>query len=440
MYFTVTTILHALVSVQVALVSATPAEFPNSSGPKRLSFKAEASVRRQGGHPDGVQNAVFFTNWGIYARDYQVTDLPASEVTHVAYAFINFGPNGTLFSGDTWADVERPSATDTPANDTSLNAYGNVKQLYQLKKSNRHVKTLLSIGGWSWSTHFPAVASTSTTRANFAKSAVDYLKDWGFDGLDVDWEYPADEIQANDMILLLQAVRDELDAYAAKHANGHHFSLSIAAPASPQTIKVLKLAQLGSLLDRIYVMAYDYAGSWSNTTGHNAAVFPSKSNPNSTPFNTDQAIKLYLEGGVPASKLVLGMPLYGRAFQNTTGVGRPFNGVGPGEWEAGIYDYKSLPRGNAQIICDKKIIGCYSYEKSTQELITFDTVGVVRDKVRYAKNLGLGGSMFWEASGDKSGEESLIRASHDASRGIDETDNWLSYPESKYANIAAGLP
>jgi chitinase len=396
--------------------------------------KAVEVVRRA----NGPVNVVYFTNWGIYDRNYQPADLPAGEITHLLYSFMNLRADGTVYSGDTYADLDKHYPDDSwsePGN----NVYGCVKQLYKLKKANRNLKVMLSIGGWTWSVNFPAAASTQQGRETFARTSVEFMKNWGFDGIDVDWEYPANDVEASNMILLLQAVRDELDSYAAEHTPGHHYELSIAAPAGAQHYEKLKLAELGQVLDHINLMAYDYAGSWETNSGHQANLYPSTSNPASTPFSTVAAVDAYLAGGVPASKLILGLPIYGRAFVGTDGPGKPFTGVGQGSWEAGIWDYKVLPQSGATVKYDEESGATYSYDPSSKTLISFDTPDMIREKVEYAKGLSLGGSMFWEASADKVGADSLISTAVDSMGGIDTTENQLSYPNSIYDNIKNGL-
>ncbi|KAG7405325.1 glycoside hydrolase superfamily [Fusarium sp. MPI-SDFR-AT-0072] len=386
----------------------------------------------------GSVNAVYFVNWGIYGRNYQPQNLPASQLTHVLYAFMNVRADGTVYTGDSYADLEKHYTGDSweePGN----NAYGCVKQLFLLKKANRKLKVMLSIGGWTWSTNFPAASASAATRSTFAKSSVTLMKDWGFDGIDIDWEYPANATDASNMILLLQAVRSELDSYSKQYANGYHFQLSIAAPAGPDNYNKLKMKELGSVLDHVNLMAYDYAGSWSAFSGHQANKYANTKIPNATPFNTDQAVKAYVNGGVPSSKMVLGMPIYGRAFQNTAGLGQPYSGVGSGSWENGIWDYKALPKAGASLVYDRDAQASYSYDSNTKELISFDTPGMVKNKVLYIKNLKLGGSMFWEASADKTGADSLIGTSSKKLGSLDSTNNCLTYPNSQYANIAKGL-
>jgi chitinase len=275
------------------------------------------------------------------------------------------------------------------------NAFGCVKQLFSLKKAHRQVKVLLSIGGWTWSTNFATTAASAAGRSIFAKS-VTLVKDWGFDGVDIDWEYPATDEDASNMILLLEAVRAELDAYAAEHAPGYHFQLTIAAPTGSSHYSKLHLADLGAKVDYINLMAYDYAGSWSPVAGHNANLYANTDLPQSTPFNTDDAVKAYLEAGVPARKLVLGMLVYGRSFLGSSGMGEPHSGVGLankalGSWEDGVWDYKALSKQGLTAMYDEKAQAYYGKHPSGLGVYSYDTPEAVQKKVSYLKQHGLGG-------------------------------------------------
>jgi chitinase len=198
---------------------------------------------------------------------------------------------------------------------------------------------------------------------------------------------------------------------------------------------------MDSLLDSWNLMAYDYAGSWDTLTGHQANLYPSYTYPNSTPFSTDRAITDYIASGVTPSKITLGMPIYGRSFESTAlPVGSSYNGVGSGSWENGVWDYKVLPKAGATEYYDSEAGASYSYDPNAQELISYDTVGSVLKKVAYLQGKGLGGAMFWEASADRTDSGSLIGAVAGAVGGLDQSQNCLSYPDSQYANIAAGMP
>ncbi|KAI1291665.1 chitinase [Xylaria venustula] len=378
---------------------------------------------------------------GVYGRNYKPAQLPASQITHALYAFANLQSTGEVYSSDEYADTQQHYDGDS-WNDVGNNVYGAVKQLYLQKKKNRNLKVLLSIGGWTYSQNgnFALAVSSDANRATFAKTSVALMKDWGFDGIDVDWEYPKDDAEATNFVLLLKAIRSELDSYSKQYGNGYHFLLTVATPADPQDYDHQKLKDMADVLDFINLMTYDYAGSWDATAAHQTNLYPNPANNASTPFSTDRAVTYYLNAGVPGTKLMLGMPVYGRAFQNTDGPGEPYNGVGSGSWEQGIWDYKALPRPDSTEQYDSVADATYSYDSNSRTMVTYDTADMVRKKVYYLKSKGLAGSMFWEASGDRNDSGSLIGASYSALGSLDSSQNQLSYPDSQYANLAAGMP
>ena len=155
-------------------------------------------------------------------------------------------------------------------------------------------------------------------------------------------------------------------------------------------------------------MAYDYAGSWDKIAGHQSNLYPSSSDPSSTPFSTAKAIEYYKNQGISPSKIVLGMPLYGRAFASTNGIGQPFSGTGEGSWEQGVWDFKALPQQGAEEMMDKKVGASWSFDAEKRLMVSYDTIQLAKQKVEYIKKENLGGAMWWESSGDKKAEESLI--------------------------------
>lgn len=190
-------------------------------------------------------------------------------------------------------------------------------------------------------------------------------------------------------------------------------------------------------------MAYDYAGPWSTTVSHQAALY-SPSNSPSTP-STNKAINYYLSKGIDSKKLVMGIPLYGRSFlsSNGIGLGGNFDGTGKGSWEKGVWDYKVLSTEGGgegiQVINDSELGA--SYSQTSNEFISFDTPSILKVKLDYIKQNQLGGVMFWELSGDKPSEggESLVKVAKDGLGMLDRRLNCLSYEGSKFGNVRSGM-
>ncbi|KNG87558.1 endochitinase 1 [Aspergillus nomiae NRRL 13137] len=389
---------------------------------------------------NGYVSMAYFASWAIY-RDHYPQHIPVDKLTHVLYAFANITKTGEVRLWDPWADYDKHFPGD-PQEAEKDNFYGCVKQLGLLKRKNKHLKVLLSIGGYTNSnTTWAGILKVEANRKTFAQTAVELMHNVGFDGLDIDWEYPKEE-SAKDMVSLLKEVREELDSCSKQHANGKKFLLTIACSAGPSNYKALQMSEMDKYLDLWNLMAYDYVGSWANATGHAANLYGNSSNPETTPANTDDAIKYYTSNGVPSNKIVLGMPLYGRAFVNTTGPGQPYVDVGTGMGDPGVWHYKVLPLANATVVELPDLGASYSYDEKNKMYVSYDTVKTTIAKADYIKKQGLAGGMWWETSMDKVGETSLISTLVRELGGTDaleKSENYVNYTWSKYANVRDGF-
>ncbi|PCH43760.1 glycoside hydrolase family 18 protein [Wolfiporia cocos MD-104 SS10] len=396
--------------------------------------------------PTGKLSVGYFVNWGIYGRKFPPSLIPVQNLTHILYAFANIkGDTGEVFLSDTWADQEIHYPGDS-WNDIGYNLYGNFKAIYKLKKANRHLKVLLSIGGWTYSPTFHPIVVNPALRSKFVASAIRLLEDNGLDGLDVDYEYPQTDAQARGYVDLLRELRQGLDAHAARKSIPYRYLLTIAAPCGPQNYQKLYVREMDRHLDFWNMMAYDFSGSWDQIANHQA-------NLNGGPISASQSVNWYIAQGIPRAKIILGLPLYGRSFMNTQGPGTPFQGIGQGSWEQGVYDYRALPLPDSHVLRDEQTGASWSYNYQTKEMVSFDSEEVGWWKGRWIAQQGLGGSMFWELSGDKGqardgmeagpGKDpqpgrSLVGVVKDAMGELDKSPNWLRYEGSKFDNMRNG--
>src|SRR4051794_35249551 len=189
----------------------------------------------------------YFASWGIYDRGYFVTDIPADKLTHLNYAFAFLSDTGEITLGDEWADTQFPYPNDK--DDQPLK--GNFYQFQRLKQANPSLQTLISIGGWSESGKFSDVALTDASRKKFASSVVAFMLKYGFDGADIDWEYPTGGGDTGNIErpedkdnypLFLAELRAQFDAQEAK--DGHHYLLTIALGSDRSAITPLDWAAI----------------------------------------------------------------------------------------------------------------------------------------------------------------------------------------------------
>jgi chitinase len=376
------------------------------------------AVRTTGGSTDpGPQpgakvNLGYFTEWGVYGRNYHVKNLvtsgSAAKITHINYAFGNV-KNGQCTVDDTYAAYDKAYTADQSVSGTADTwdqpLRGNFNQLRQLKAKYPHIKVLYSFGGWTYSGGFGQAAANA---AAFAKSCKAVVEDprWAdvFDGIDIDWEYPnacgltCDTSGPAAFKNLSQALRAEF---------GPNYLITAAITADASSGGKIDAADYGGAaqyLDWYNVMTYDYFGAWDKT-GPTAPHSPltSYSGIPKAGFNSADAIAKLKAKGVPASKLLLGIGFYGRGWTGVTqsAPGGTATGAAPGTYEAGIEDYKVLKSA-----CPATgTVGGTAYAHCGSNWWSYDTPATIGTKMTWAKNQGLGGAFFWEFSGDTSNGE-----------------------------------
>jgi chitinase len=387
--------------------------------------------------------------------NYSFANVYSRDGKYVCDAAVSMQESGNQDGGDAWA-VYRKGFSAAESVDGVADAYGwekwddprqgksgplkgNMNQLKKLKAKHPHLIVLISLGGWTWSKWFSAASATPELRQALVASCIDvWIKgnmpfDSGsnaggsgsaagiFDGVDVDWEYPgvqgigtntvspADKQHFN---LLMAEFRKQLDEIGK--TEGKKYFLTAAIGAGDEKIAATEPAEYSKYLDWVNIMSYDYNGAWDahGPTDFHSALYQDPASPRYTDrktgkinrYDTDTAVQDLLARGVPAAKLHIGVPFYGRGW---TGVANANSGLyqaaakaAAGTYEAGYEDYKVL----------KNAPGTEYIHPATQQTYRFDgttfwSYDAPRDiilKAEYAKKMGLGGIFSWQADGDTS--------------------------------------
>jgi chitinase len=342
----------------------------------------------------------------------QLSGLPADKLTTLIYAFIGISASGECVSVDPAADqVYFP-------------------QLQALKKHDSQLEILISVGGYSLSRNFSDAALTAASRRRFAQSCVQYIKNYGVDGIDIDWELPVSggapgnthrpEDRQN-FTTLLAELRGQLDAVGKNDAR--HYLLTIAGPAGPSEYANIDLTSIGQYLDWINLETYAVAVAGNPITNFNAPLFASSTDQTKDLQkrlydNADAAVQAYLKAGVPAEKLLLGVPFYGRGWDQVPDrnhglyqshalgeINDP--NVPKGTWKTGsAIDYQDIEKyylGTYTRYWDDEVKAAWLYNSASGIMISYEDPQSLEAKADYVLANHLGGVMIWQLSQDDGG-------------------------------------
>lgn len=334
----------------------------------------------------------------VFTRDLalQPGQIDGSRLTRVNYAFANIS-DGKLVTGYA-RDAE------------------NFATLTALRKQNPRLKILVSAGGWLWSTNFSAISLTPASRKLFIDSAMTFLLQYDLDGLDIDWEYPGMEGAGHpfrpedkqNFTALLKELRERFDLESAK--TGRRLFLTIAAGASEEYLAHTEMKKVQKYLDSVNLMTYDFVNPASDpATGHNAPLYTNRAAPRQV--SDDDMVKAFLKAGVPAAKLYLGIPFYGRVWNEVADVNHGLFQPGKPATESwATYQVvstkmldKELANQGFERFWDEKAGVPWLYNAKERVFVTYEDPESISGKCSYILKHKLGGVMFWEYASDPSG-------------------------------------
>ena len=336
----------------------------------------------------------------VFTRGTALTpgQVDARYLTRINYAFANI-QGGRMVLGEP-ADAQ------------------NFSQLTALRQSNPRLTVLVSAGGWLWSTNFSDMALTAQSRIAFEDSVMEFLAHYDLDGLDIDWEYPGlpgagHRFRAEDkqnFTELLKELRARFDAESRK--THRRLYLTIAMGAGDDVLAHTEMRKVQRYVDTVNLMTYDYYEAGSDpTTGHHAPLFANPADPKK--ISSDETVRAYEKAGVPAEKILLGVPFYGREWGEVPNVKHGLFQLGdviPGAYAPySAIEANMLGEGQGFTrYWDDSAKAPYLYNAEKHIFVSYEDPQSLKAKCAYVRERKLGGVMFWDYFGDPSG--TLLKA------------------------------
>nr|AIT18918.1 glycoside hydrolase family 18 [Hirsutella thompsonii] len=379
-----------------------------------------------------------------YQATSKLSEFNAGDITHIVYHSAKVGEDGYVDHIDEPKDVGK----------NLYNLGGKWAKLFHFKQQNRHIKTLLSIGGEAAhdeTARFLEAGRSWTSRSHFAESAVRMMLNGGFDGICIDWRYPFDhtctqkdsdskmtcsgssstESESWSHARLVRAVRQELDKLKSEHDN-YRFLLTITVSHMEFIYQHLQFRQLVRDVDYWHMLSYDYAGDFSTTAQHNANYEKSLDNYASTDWDTRPEMdKMCSRYHVSKRTIVMGVPAHAHVYRGARNPGDEITEDG----YLGRRPLRALDQNKLEMNCDDHAMACMGYDASTGELISLETKQSMRQKSEVMRDKAFAGIFVDNLDQDLPGNRSLLATSAEVFGQLEKSLNHLDYHDSRFVNM-----
>jgi chitinase/chitodextrinase len=399
------------------------------------------------------RNVMYYGDWSIWGGqgNFYPKDIPADQLTHLNFAFMDFDSEGNLVFTDEGAAVD---AQVHPEGGWNRPNAGVLMALQDLRAQNPNMKLGISVGGWSKSGDFSEVASNPTKRAKLVNNLMKFVEMTSMDFVDIDWEFPGEVRQPDKVdnkndegtpnakpedkenyILLLQDLREALDKQGTELKKDYELSVALPAPKSKTDVGI-DVDRLFKVVDFANVMTYDMHGAWDSQTGHQTGLYANPNEPdNDNNLSVDESVRYLQDNGAPSEKIVIGAAYYTRGWEKATGQGTDSQNPGLfadaaiatkdkdgtdsrgaaneaplGDGDAGrmsgLWSYRSIDKlkqtyPGLKEYWDDAAKAPYLYDENSGAFFTYDNVRSVQEKANYVNQNDLGGVIGWMASQDK---------------------------------------
>ncbi|KAH8800155.1 hypothetical protein F5884DRAFT_904862 [Xylogone sp. PMI_703] len=321
----------------------------------------------------------------------------ASAYTHLNFAFASIDPNSF--------EVVPASASDVAL----YTGITGLKRLYPF------LQVWISIGGWSMNdpdqptaTTFSDLAGSASAQEAFTNSLISFMSTYGFDGVDIDWEYPVAPERSGRPEDLANYPTFLANIRSAFASAGHNWGLSITLPSSFWYLQNFDIVKLEPIVDWFNMMEYDLHGTWDSTDVWIGRVTLAYVNAHTNLTEIDESLKLLWRNNISPDKVVLGLGFYGRSFAladpSCTAPGCAFTGAappGPCTASAGTLSFAEIEdiiaSGGTVTLNEAAAVNIVTWDGNW---VSYDDATTLKMKVDYANSVCLGGTMVWAVTQD----------------------------------------